>query len=128
MQSLIRVNEHELQRNSVTQNDPNVHDTYSHFRHSAQSTPPGYSKRQKEVRKRYSLRSLQKRLSNQNDVNAVFESSVHPKFWFSQSNILTVSTCIAHCVSSDFAMGKDLASTIACCYPELQEHRNMSFE
>ena len=50
-----------LQPNSVTQKDPNVHDKYTHFRHSAQSTPPGYSERQKEVKKRYSLKSLQKR-------------------------------------------------------------------
>ena len=114
-----------LQPHSVTQKGPNVLDTYTHFRHSAQSTPPGYSERQKEVRKRYSLKSLQKRLSNKNDVNAVIESSVHPKFCFSQSNILTATTCIAHCVSSDFAMGKGLASTIACCYPELQELRKL---
>ena len=114
-----------LQSKSVTQKDPNVHDKYIHFRHSAQSTPPGYSERQKEVKKRYSLKSLQKRLSNKNDVNAVIESSVHPKFCFSQSNILTATTCIAHCVSSDFARGKGLASTIACCYPELQELRNI---
>ena len=114
-----------LQPNSVTQKDPKVHDKYTHFRHSAQSTPPGYSERRKEVKKRYSLRSLQKRLSNKNDVNAVIESSVHPKFCFSQSNILTATTCIAHCVSSDFAMGKGLASTIARCYPELQELRKL---
>ena len=50
-----------LQPNSVTQKDPNVHDKYTHFRHSAQPTPPGYSERQKEVEKRYSLKSLQKR-------------------------------------------------------------------
>ena len=52
-----------LQPNSVTQKDPNEHDQYTHFRHSAQSKPPGYSERQKEVKKRYSLKSLQKRLS-----------------------------------------------------------------
>ena len=114
-----------LQPNSVTQKDPNVHDKYTHFRHSVQSTPPGYSERQKEVKKRYSMKSLQKRLSNKNDVKAVIESSVHPQFCFSQSNILTATTCIAHCVSSDFAMGKGLASTIACCYPELQELRKL---
>ena len=104
-----------LEPHSITQKDPNVHDTYTHFRHSAQSTPHGYSERQKEVKKRYSLKSLQKRLSNKNDVNAVIESNVHPKFCFSQSNILSATTCIAHWVSSDFAMGKGLASTIACC-------------
>ena len=60
--------------------------------------------------------NLQKRSSKPNDVNAVIESSVHPKFCFSQSNILTATTCIAHC--SDFAMGKGLASTLAFCYPE----------
>ena len=114
-----------LQRNSLTQKDPNVHETYSHFRHSAQSTPPGYSERQKEVKKRCSLKNLQKRLSKHNDVNAVIESSVHPKFCFSQSSILIATTSIAHCVSSDFAMGKGLASTIACCYPELQELRKL---
>ena len=71
------------------------------------------------------MESLQKRLSNKNDVNAVIESSVHPKLCFSQSNILTVTTYIAHCASSDFAMGKGLASTIACCYPELRELRQL---
>ena len=114
-----------LQPNSVTQKDPNVHDKYTHFRHSAQSTSPGYLERQNEVKKSYSLKSLRKRLSNKNDVNAVIESSVHPIFCFSQSNILTATTCIAHCVSSDFAMGKGLASTIACCYPELQQLRKL---
>ena len=34
-----------LQSKYVTQKDPNVHDNYTHFRHSAQSTPPGYSER-----------------------------------------------------------------------------------
>ena len=114
-----------LQPNSVTQKDPNVHDKYTRFRHSAQSTPPGYSKPQKEVKKRYSLKNSQKRLSIKNDVNAVIESSVHPKFCFSQSDILTATTCIEECVSSDFAMGKGLASTIACCYPDLQELRKL---
>ena len=101
------------------------HHKYTHFRHSAQSTSPGYSERQKEVKKRYSLKSLQKRLSKKNDVNEIIEASVHPKFCFSQSNILTATTCIPHCVSSDFAMGKGLAFTIACCYPELQELRKL---
>ena len=71
------------------------------------------------------MKNLQKRLSNKIDVNAVIESSVHPKFCFSQSNILTATTSIAHCVSSDFAMGKGLASTIACCCLELQEVRKL---
>ena len=114
-----------LQSISDVHKNPYVHNTYTTFRLSTQSTPPGYSERQKEVKKRYSLKSLRKRLSNKNDVNAVIESSVHPKFWFSQSNILTAATCIAHCVSSDFAMSKGLASTIACCYPELQELRKL---
>ena len=102
-----------------------MHNTYTNFRHSTQSTPTGFSERQKEVKKRYSLKSLQKRLSNKNDVNAVIESSVHTKFCFSQSNIRAATTCIAHYVSSDFAMSKGLASTIACCYPELQELRKL---
>ena len=114
-----------LQTNSVTQKDPNVHDKYTHFRHSAQSTPPGYSERQKEVKKSYSVKSLQKRLSNKNHINAVIESNIHPNFCFSQSNILRSTTCIAHCVSSDFAMGRSLASTIACCYPEIQYLRKL---
>ena len=45
------------------QTESNVHNTYTHFTHSAQSTPPGYLERQKEVRKRYCLEKLQKRLS-----------------------------------------------------------------
>ena len=46
---------------------------------------------------------------------------------FSQSNIST-ATCIAHCVSSDFAMGKGLASAIACCYCVLQELRKLPID
>ena len=61
-----------------------------------------------------------------NDVNAVIESSVYPQFCFSQSNILTATICIAHCVSCDFAMGKGLASALVCGYPELQQTRKMS--
>ena len=115
-----------LQSNSDVHENPYVHNTYTTFRQSAQSMPPVYSERQKEVRKRFSLKNLQKRSSKHNDVNAVIETSVPPKFCFSQSKILRATTCIAHCVSSDFAMGKSLASTIACCYPELQELRNVS--
>ena len=114
-----------LQSNSDVHTNPYVHNTNTTFRHSTQSTPPGFSERQKEVKKRYSLKSLQKRLPNQNDVNAVIESSVHPKICFSHSNILTATTCIAHCVSSDFALGKGVASTISCCYPEFQELRKL---
>ena len=71
------------------------------------------------------MKSLQKRLPNKNNVNAVIESSVHPKLCSSQSNILTATTCRALCVSLDFALGKGLAYTIACCYPELQELRKL---
>ena len=39
------------------------------------------------------------------------------------SQIHTATTCIAHCVSSVFAMGKRLASALACCYLEFQEIR-----
>ena len=39
-------------------------------------------RRQKEVKKRYSLKNLQKRLSKQNDVNAVTQSSAHQNFVF----------------------------------------------
>ena len=74
------------------------------------------------------MKNLQERLSKHNDVNAVIESSVHPKVCFSQSNILTATTWIAHCVSPDFAMGKNLASTKACCYPELQELRKIPID
>ena len=97
-----------LQSNSVVHRNPYVHKTYTTFRRSTLSTPPGYSERQKEVKKRYSLESLQKRLSNKNDVNAVIESSSHPNFCFSQSNILTATTCIAHCFSG-FCYGQKLS-------------------
>ena len=103
-----------------------MHNNYTTFRHSTQSTPPGYLERQKEVKKRYSFKNLQKRLSKLSDVDAVIESSVHPKFFISQSIILTATTCIAHCVSPDFALGKRLASALAFSYPELQQMRNMS--
>ena len=35
-----------LPNSSEIQTDPNVHNTYTHFKHSAQSTPPGYLQRQ----------------------------------------------------------------------------------
>ena len=71
-----------LQSNSDVYKNPYVHNTYTTFRHSAQSTAAGYSERQKEVKKRNSLKNLQKCLSKHNDVNADIESSVHPKFCF----------------------------------------------
>ena len=46
-----------LQSNSDVHKNPYVQNTYTTFRHSMQSTPPGYSERQKEVKKRYSLKS-----------------------------------------------------------------------
>ena len=110
--------------------NPLVHNAYTTFRcmYSTQSTLPGYSERQKEIKKRYFLKNFQKCLSKHNDGNAVIESSVHPKFCFSQSNILTATTCIAHCVSSDFAMGKELASALGCSYPEPQQMRKITFD
>ena len=71
---------------------------------------------------------MQKLLSNKNDVNAVIASSVHPNFCFSQSTILAASTCIAHSVSSDSALGKGLASALACSYLELQQMWKMSLD
>ena len=56
-------------------------------------------------------------------MNAVIEASVHPEVCFSMSNILAATTCIAHCASSDFAMGQKLASALAYGYPELQQLR-----
>ena len=97
-----------FQISSVVHKNPYVLNTYTTFRHSAQSTPPGYTERQKEVKKRYPPTIFQKHLSKHKDVNAVIESSVHPKFCFSQLNILTATTCKAHCVSSDFDIGKNL--------------------
>ena len=71
-----------LQSNSDVYKNTYVHNTYTTFRHSAQSTAAGYSKRQKEVKKRNSLKNLQKCLSKHDDVNAVIKSSVHPNFGF----------------------------------------------
>ena len=116
-----------LQSNSDVHKNPCVHNTYTTYRHSTQSSPPRYSERQKEVKNRYSLKNLQKRLSK-HDVNAVIESRFHPNFCFSLSNTLTATTCIAHCVSADFAMGECLSSTITCCYLELQKLRRVSLK
>ena len=94
------------------------------FTHAQQQAiPPDYLQRQKEIKKRYSLKGIKKRLSSSNDVNAIIDSSIYPKFCFTQANILTTNSCIAHCVSSDFKMGKGLASAIARCYPAIQEMR-----
>ena len=108
-----------LQGSSDVRKNLYMNNTYTCFRHSAQSTPPGYSGRQKEVKKRYSLKHFQKCLSKHIKVNADIESSVHQKFCSPLSKILTATTCIAHCVSSDFAMGR------LCWYPELQELRKL---
>ena len=84
-----------------------------------------YLERQKEVKSRYTLKSLKKSLSSSNDVNAIITSRVSNRNFVLQSNFITATTCRAHCVSSDVAMGKSLASAIACCYPELQELRKL---
>ena len=68
-----------LRKNSDVHKHPYVHNTYTTFRHSAESTPPGFSERQKEGKKRYPLKNLQKHLSKHNDVKAVIESNVHRK-------------------------------------------------
>ena len=117
-----------LQSIGNTQTNPYVHETYTHFRHWTQSTAPGYFDCQKEVRKRYSLKISQKRQSNKNGVNAdaVIDSSVDPNFCFSQTNKLTATTCIAHSVSSEFAMGNGLASTLVCSYPDQKQMQKMS--
>ena len=86
---------------------------------------------QRAIRSKYSLRNLQKRLSsnpNSNNVNSLIDTTVTPIFRFCSGNILDSSTSIAHCVSSDFAMRKGLASAIACCYPALQNLRSKSFQ
>ena len=57
----------------------------------------------------------------------MIDSSTQTKFCFSHSIILTATTCIAHYVSSDSAMGKTLASTLFCSYPKLQQMKKMSF-
>ena len=114
-----------LPSSSEILNDPNVDNTYTHFKHSAQSTPSGYLERRMEIRQRYSLKDLQKRLSSKKGVNAVIDSCIHPKFCFSK--FLTAPKCRAHCVSSVFAMVKGLASTLACGYLESQQLRKLSF-
>ena len=109
-----------LQSNSDVHKNPYVHKTYTSFRHSAHSTPPGYSVRQKEVKKRYFWKTS--RNAHQNIMMSMQSlNQVYIQNFVSHSHILTASTCVAHCVSSDFAMGKGFASAIACCYPELQE-------
>ena len=95
------------------------------FTHSGQpKTPPEYLQRQKEIKSRYSLTNLKKRLSN-NDVNAIVESSHYPKFCFSQSNILTSTTSFAFCASSDFANQKGFAAAVTRQYPALQNLQTM---
>ena len=70
---------------------------------------------QREIRSRYGFRHLKKRLSPQstNNINSLIDSTVTPIFRFSSGNVLDSPNSIAHCVSSDFAMRKGLASTIA---------------
>ena len=88
--------------------------------HSGQfETPPEYLRRQKEVKARYSLTNLKKRLSN-NDVNAIVASTNYPKFCFSQSNILSTNTSFAYCGSSDLANYTGLAAAVSRRYPAVQ--------
>ena len=47
------------------------------------------------------------------------------KYCFSQSNILSAATCVAHSASFDFARAEKLAYSLACCYPELRGLRNL---
>ena len=84
------------------------------FSHTLQSQkPPEFLEKQKETKSRSTLKKLKKRLSFSNDVNTIIETGNQTKFCFSQSNIVTATTCLAHCVSSDFAISKNLASAIA---------------
>ena len=47
--------------------------------------------------------------------------------FFSESNILTPTTCIADCVFFYFPIDEGLASKLACSYPELQQMRKCLF-
>ena len=47
-----------LQSNSDVHKNPYLQNTYTSFRHSTQFTPPRYSKRQKEVKKLYSILAI----------------------------------------------------------------------
>ena len=59
MQLLIRVNEHELCQVFLKhQIDPNVRNTCTPLKHSAQSKPPVDSERQKYLRNRFSLKNF----------------------------------------------------------------------
>ena len=79
-----------------------------------------------EVSELFGLESLQKHLSNKNNVKATVDSGIHPKLCFSEANILTATTHIAFCVPFDFAMGRELASALASGYLELQQMRKLS--
>ena len=94
--------------------------------HSGQPvTPPEYLKRQKEVKSRYYLKNLKKRLSS-NDVNAIVASSHYPKFCFSQSIILSTVTSFANCGSSDFANHTGLVGAIHRHYPALYNLQHLT--
>ena len=85
-------------------------------------TAPEYLQRQKEIKSRYSLKNLKKRLSS-NDVNAIFASSHCPKFCFSQSNILSTVTPFAYCGSSSICKSHRLSR---CCTSSLSSPRNFA--
>ena len=108
-----------LQSSSDVHTNTYVRNTCTTFRHLTQSTSPGYSERQKDLKKPDSLKKLQKPFLKYNEINAVTESSVHPKLCSSQSHILKASACKAHCFSLDSAMSTDLAAAIPCRYLEL---------
>ena len=88
-------------------------------------TPPEYLRRQKEIKSRYSLKNLKKRLSN-NDINAIVASSHYPKFCFSQSHILSTVSSFAYGGSSDFAHHTGLAAAVTRNYPALQNLHKMT--
>ena len=104
-----------LPRSSNETVSPKTHKAPKHVTHSTQSPNPMFFNRQKKSIYRCFSNKLRKGLSS--NVNEIIDCSVHPNFCFSQATILKPATCIAHCVSSDFAMREGLASTIACSYP-----------
>ena len=100
--------------------------TSAHSNEQQPRSPQQILADQREIRSRYGFRHLKKRLSSQsnpNNVNSLVDSTVTPIFRFSSGHFLDSPNSIAHCVSSDLAMRKGLASTIACCYPALQQMR-----
>ena len=99
--------------------------TSNYFTHSAQSTLLRYLEQKRSWKDAFPEKHT-KEINKTRCRECSCWEKCSSQFCFSQSNILTIATCIERHLSTFFAMGNELASLKTCCYPKVRKTRRTS--